>query len=200
MQAPHMAFEHAVALTGGIATGKSSAASIFESMGWAIIDADTIAHTVLDAQHVQVVNLFGRALVHDGHVDRPALGRIVFGDAEKRRQLEALVHPRIYEAIRARAVREDAHQKPYLIDIPLFYERAAYPIERVVVVYAPRSLQKTRLMQREGLSEAEALQRLDAQMDIETKRRRATWVIDNRGDRTQLRKECIRIATAIAKD
>jgi len=192
-----MAFNSAIVLTGGIATGKSTAATIFAALGCVVIDADTIAHTVLDGQSTAIGKMFGSDLIHGDRVDRKALGRIVFADAEKRRELEALLHPLIEQEITRRAAVEEARGKPYLIDIPLFYERAAYPIEQVAVVYAPRELQITRLMAREGLSEAEALQRLDAQMDIEEKRLRATWVIDNTGDRAELERECERVSRLI---
>jgi dephospho-CoA kinase len=192
-----MAFEYAVVLTGGIATGKSTAATILETLGFGVIDADTIAHEVLDAQHKTIGRMFGTSLIHGGRVDRKALGRIIFADSEKRRQLEALLHPLIQQEIERRAAEWDAYQQPYFVDIPLFYELADYPIERVVVVYASRKLQMARLMAREGLSEAEALQRLNAQMDIEEKRHRATWVIDNSADLARLQNECKRIVAKL---
>ena len=195
-----MVFDYAVALTGGIATGKSTASTILRALGFAVIDADTIAHEVLDAQHAAIAEMFGAELIHGERVDRKALGRIVFADPQRRRELEALVHPLIGQEIERRAVVHDARRAPYLIDIPLFYERGAYPIDRIVVVYAPRRLQIERLMAREGMSEAEALQRLDAQMEIETKRRRATWVIDNQGDLAELEAECERVRDAIRAD
>jgi dephospho-CoA kinase len=196
-EAPVMAYEYAVALTGGIATGKSTASTIFRALGFAVIDADTIAHEILDTQHEQIAERFGAELVHRGRIDRRALGRIVFADARRLQELEALLHPLIQEEIARRAGELDALGEPYFIDIPLFYEKAAYPIERVVAVYAPRSLQIKRLMDREGLGEAEALQRLDAQIDIEDKRHRATWVIENTNDLTHLQNECERIAAQI---
>ena len=192
-----MSFNTAIVLTGGIATGKSTVATIFAGLGFAIIDADTIAHTVLDGQSTAIGDMFGLDLIHENRVDRKALGRIVFADVQKRRELEALLHPLIEEEIASQAAIEETRGKPYLIDIPLFYERAAYPIEQVAVVYAPRELQIARLMAREGLSEVEALQRLDAQMDIEEKRLRATWVIDNTGDRAALERECERVTQLI---
>jgi dephospho-CoA kinase len=195
-----MTYRYAVALTGGIATGKSTASTIFRALGFAVIDADTIAHEVLDSQHAAVAEMFGEDLVHADRVDRKGLGRIVFGDVVQRRRLEGLVHPLIGEEIARQADALDARQEPYLIDIPLFYERQAYPIERVVVVYAPRSLQIERLMAREGLSESQALQRLDAQMDIETKRQRATWAIDNQGDLSELQTRCEQVGEAIRAD
>ena len=192
-----MAFDSAIVLTGGIATGKSTAAPIFARLGFVIIDADTIAHAVLDGQFTAIGQMFGSDLIRGDRVDRKALGRIVFADVQKRRELEALLHPLIEEEITRQAAIEETRGKPYLIDIPLFYERAAYPIKQVAVVYAPRELQIARVMARDGLSEAEALQRLDAQMDIEEKRLRATWVIDNTGDRTALERECERVAHLI---
>jgi len=192
-----MAFEHAVALTGGIASGKSSASAIFRDRGWVIIDADTIAHDILNQQHAAVGQLFGHTLVQDGMVDRKALGKIVFGDAARRRELEALLHPLIQEEITQKARHYDTLAEPYLIDIPLFYERKAYPISRVALVYAPRDVQITRMMHRDGLTHAEAIQRLDAQMDIETKRKYATWIIDNTGDLSHLKQECIRVSEMI---
>ena len=195
-----MAFEYAVVLTGGIATGKSTATKILSLLGFRFIDADTIAHAVLDTQHAAVAERFGAELVTEGKVDRKALGAMIFADPQKRRELEALLHPLIEEAIRAQAQKQDALGKPYLIDIPLFFERGAYPIERSVVVYAPAQTQLKRLMEREGFSEAEALQRIEAQMDIEAKREQATWVIDNTGDLAHLQAECERVKGLILQD
>lgn len=193
-----MAYAHATVLTGGIATGKSTAAEIFRSLGFEIIDADTIAHEVLASQREPIAAMFGEQVIRDGEVDRKALGGIVFGDELKRRQLEALLHPLIESKIAQQAERLEALARPYLIDIPLFYERDAYPIDRVIVVYAPRDLQIERLITRNTLTRPEALQRLDAQMDIEEKRIRATWVIDNTADQAHLRDECEQIAAKLS--
>ncbi len=195
-----MAFEHAVVLTGGIASGKSTAGALLSMLGFRIIDADAIAHKVLQEQAPCIAELFGREYLDaEGKVDRKALGSLVFADASARRELEAIVHPPIREEIRRQSEEQERFAKPYLIDIPLFYETGDYPVEKVVVVYAPRSTQRERLVQREGLSEAEAEARLDAQLDIEEKRRRATWVIDNSGDLKQLQWECERVREEILK-
>ncbi len=195
-----MNFRHAIALTGGIATGKSTASGIFRALGFVVIDADTIAHEVLEEQREAIGHMFGAELVSGGRVDRKALGRIVFADINRRKELETLLHPLIQGEITRRASIEDARGEPYFIDIPLFYERAVYPIERVAVVYIPRKMQIVRLMAREGLDEDEVLQRLDAQMDIEVKRERATWVIDNTADLPRLEQECARVAQWIRRD
>ncbi len=188
-----MAFKHAVALTGGIASGKSSACNLLKLYGLRIIDADAVAHEILDKEAGAVAKLFGGEYLEDGCVDRKALGRLVFSDPEAKKALEALLHPKIRDEIARQSERQDALGGPYIVDIPLFYETGSYPIDKVIVVYAPRAVQKARLMERENLSEAEADARLAAQMDIEEKRKRADWVIDNSGNLKQLQRETERI-------
>ena len=191
------AFAYAVALTGGIATGKSSTAKIFSEKGFRIIDADKIAHQVLDTQAAQVATLFGTTYLTKGRIDRKALGRLIFSDAQKRKALESLLHPLIQKEIASLSEMLDRKKSPYLVDIPLFFESDAYPITETIVVYAPKGIQIRRLMQREGYTQEEALQRISAQMDIEAKKAQATYVIDNSGDRDQLARECQRVRHAI---
>lgn len=192
-----MAFEYAIVLTGGIATGKSTVAKIFAEHGFEIIDADKIAHEVLDAQHPQIAGMFGKRFVKEGKVDRKALGAVVFADSRKRKQLEALLHPLINEEIRAEASKLDKLKMPYLIDIPLFFETNRYPIKRSLVVYTTKEQQLKRLMQRDGYNTQNARQRIDAQLPIDEKRDRATYVIDNTGDLAHLRAECERVIKKI---
>jgi dephospho-CoA kinase len=193
-------FRYAVALTGGIGTGKSTVSKTMERLGLRVIDADTIAHRVLDVQSRHIAEMFGNDIVHGGRVDRKALGSIVFSDEVERKKLEGLLHPLIQQEIEAQASKLDKLGEPYLIDIPLFYERNTYPISRVLVVHAPKKLQITRLMERNGLSKTEALQRIGAQMDIEQKRDKTTYLIDNTGDLEQLKRECRRVYTEIVTD
>ena len=192
-----MAFKHAIALTGGIASGKSTACNLFKLYGLRVIDADAIAHAILDKEAAAIGKLFGDAYLKEGKVDRKALGGLIFTDPEAKKRLEALLHPKIYDEIARQSEVQDALGGPYLIDIPLFYETGNYPIEKVILVYAPRTLQKKRLMEREGLSEEEAKRRLDAQMDIEAKRKMADWVIDNGGNLKQLQRETERVFNEI---
>ncbi len=190
-------FKYAIALTGSIATGKSSVAKIFSDYGFEIIDADRVAHHTLDTQILKIAEIFGEIYIVDGKVDRKALGKLVFSDIQKRQALESLLHPLIQSEITSQAKALDRLEKPYLIDIPLFFELNRYAIKRSIVVYAPRQIQLERLMQREGYTQAEAQSRIDTQMDIEQKRALATWVIDNSGDREQLKKECQRVRDLI---
>jgi len=195
-----MAFKYAIVLTGSIATGKSSVAAWLASQGFHIIDADKVAHRILDEQNQAIAAMFGSALVKKGRVDRKALGAIVFSDSAKREKLEALLHPLIYDEIERLSEQQDQFKKPYFIDIPLFFENERYPIERSLVVYTPKEQQLERLIQRDGYSEEEALKRINAQLPVEEKRKRATYVIDNSGTLTQLEKECDRVKEEILND
>lgn len=192
-----MPFEYAVALTGGIATGKSTTTMLLSLYGFRFIDADKIAHSMLDKHSDKIAQLFGDEFVVDGRVDRAKLGGMVFADNTKRRELESLLHPLIYEEIERLAIEQDKYQKPYIIDIPLFFEGDRYPIEKSVVIYTPKAKQLERLVARDGYSLDEALKRIESQMDIEEKRQRATFVIDNSGDLKQLQGECDRVKEEI---
>jgi len=193
-------FKYAIALTGGIATGKSSVSKIFEKEGFTIIDADSIAHQVLNEATRDVAELFGEEVLYESAVNRKALGAIVFQDVQKRKALEALLHPLIYKKILQLSQKEDKKKKPYLIDIPLFFETGRYNTCRVIVVYATQSQQIERGMQRDQLPHKEILRRISAQIDIEEKYSKATYLIDNSGDETQLYQESIRIINEIKKD
>lgn len=195
-----MAFEHAIALTGSISTGKSTTVKLLEAAGFHIIDADTIAHQILDEQHQAIAQMFGESFVKDGKVERKALGALVFSDEEKRKALEALLHPLIYKEIKRLSIKEDALGKPYFIDIPLFFETSRYPIAKSLVIYATQEQQLERLIEREGYTKEEALKRIQSQIPVEEKRKLATYVIDNSGTLTQLGQECERVKKEILND
>jgi len=196
-----MSFSYAVALTGGIATGKSSVAKIFRSFGYTVIDADAIAHEILKTQVKAIGKEFGKAfIVSSESVDRKALGALVFSDSAERKKLEALLHPLIRLEIEKRAAEEEKQAKPYFVDIPLFFETEGYPIKKSLLVYASKEQQLGRLISRDGHSEAEALARIEAQMPIEEKRNLAQYVIDNSGTLSQLEQECKRIQQEIEDD
>ncbi|MRJ02552.1 MAG: dephospho-CoA kinase [Epsilonproteobacteria bacterium] len=180
---------HAIALTGGIATGKSTTANLLKLYGFHVIDADEIAHQVLEGEAESIARLFGEEFVVDGRVDRKRLGRLVFNDERELRKLEELLHPQIRRRIVEAALERERFGVPYIVDIPLFFEREGYPISRVAVVYAPREVQLRRLMERDNLDREEAERRIGLQMDIEKKRFLADYIIDNSGDLKNLQKE-----------
>jgi dephospho-CoA kinase len=195
-----MVFQYAVALTGSISTGKSSAVEILKQNGFQVIDADSIAHQVLDEQYQAIVKEFGEVFVKNEKVDRKLLGRIIFSDQKKRKVLEELLHPLIYDRIVEHSTVLDKSAEPYIVDIPLFFEGGRYNIDKVIVVYAQKEQQLKRLMQREGYSKKEALARINVQIDIEEKRKKATYVIDNSGDLKQLEYETKRVREEILGD
>lgn len=195
-----MAFEYAIALTGSIATGKSTVVSCFSKLGFDIIDADQIAHTILNEEYEAILKLFGKEVTKEGKVDRKALGKIVFSDKNKRQQLEALLHPLIYLRIEVLSIALDRKKKPYFVDIPLFFEGKRYPIKKVLVVYTPPALQLQRLRQRDAMDAAEAEKRIKIQISIDKKRKKADYVIDNSGTLTALKYECERVKEEILGD
>jgi len=184
-----MAFEYAIALTGGIATGKSTVASLLALNGMRVIDADSISHEILDASTSWVKKTFGEEYVNGSKVDRAKLGTLVFSDDEQKKVLEEFLHPKIRDEIEMRSIKQDSFKFPYLIDIPLFFEKGSYDIKESVVVYTPPDIQLERFMKRNGYSKEESLKRINSQMPIEEKKKRATWVIDNSKNLKHLQQE-----------
>ncbi|HIC43994.1 MAG TPA: dephospho-CoA kinase [Sulfurimonas sp.] len=172
-------YEYAIALTGGIATGKSTVASLMKLHGIGVIDADAIAHELLDVHHKKIAEMFGDQYVRKNRVLRENLGKIIFTNEDKKAQLEDFIHPLIRIEIEKRAAKADAKEFPYLIDIPLFFEKGAYDIKDSVVIYTPPAVQLDRYMKRNKLDTDEAMIRINSQMSIDEKKERATWVIDN---------------------
>lgn len=184
-----------IGLTGGIASGKSTASGFLRELGVEVIDADRLARLVVapgGPALEEIREAFGPSvLLPDGSLDRPALAARVFGDEAALSRLNRIVHPRVEEE----AVREIARirsRKPGAVivyDVPLLYEGGmAERFDRVVVIYVPRQVQVRRLRERDRLTEEQALARLASQMDIEEKARRADFVVDNRGSREELRR------------
>jgi len=176
-----MDYEYAIALTGGIATGKSTVGSLLRLYGMIIIDADEIAHKILDNSLGEIKALFGERFIVDEKVDRVALGAIVFSNKEKRETLQNILHPKIKAEIFKQSRKYEGFKFPYLIDIPLFFEKqeSYKEFKRSVLIYATKELQLQRLMKRDCLSKDEALLRLKAQMPIDEKKSLATkvWII-----------------------
>lgn len=185
-----MAFKFAIALTGGIATGKSTVASLLSLNGMRIIDADTISHEILDASLEWVRETFGDEYIDGVKVNRAKLGTYIFSNPHAKKVLEDYLHPKIRAEIEKQSEKQDGFEFPYLIDIPLFFEKSGYDIKESVVVYTPSEIQLERFMKRNGYAQEESLRRINSQMPIEEKKKRATWVIDNSKDLKHLQGEC----------
>ena len=175
-----------VALTGGIATGKSYVLRRLQALGVPCIDADVLAHGVMAAgteATAAIVEQFGDVLGPDGAVDRAKLGPVVFADPAARRALEAIVHPAVYRSIAAalRGFERIGGTPLVVVDIPLLYETGnAAEFSTVVATVCSRDRQLARLAER-GLSPQEAEQRLAAQLPAEQKAARADYAISTDG-------------------
>lgn len=177
-----------IGLTGGIASGKSTVSKVLQKMGAIRIDADDKAHDIIEAHKPaweDIVEYFGRAVLNpDLTVNREKLGQIVFNDPEKLDKLNQITHPRVMESFKddLQAIRAATPDAVVVLDIPLLYEIHAERICDVIwVVWVDRETQIKRLMNRNGFSEEEAIKRIDSQMSLDEKARRANVVIDNRG-------------------
>ena len=179
-----------IALTGGIAAGKSAVARRFEALGVPVHDADVAARAVVEpgsAGLAAVVDTFGtQVLDASGRLDRPAMRERVFADPAARRRLEAIIHPRVRQWLHERALAE---RGPYcLLAIPLLAENIAHYrwVDRVLLVDAPESLQIARLMTRDGIDETLARRMLAQQATRAERRALADDVIENDGDEAAL--------------
>ena len=185
-----MAFKYAIALTGGIATGKSTVASLMALNGMRVIDADSISHKILDDSHAWVEETFGAKYVDNSKVKRTLLGEMIFSDKDSKKILEDYLHPKIRSEIEKQSIKQDSFKFPYLIDIPLFFENGAYNIQDSVVVYTPADVQLERFIKRNAYSKEESLKRIATQMPIDDKKAKATWIIDNSKNLKHLQQEC----------
>jgi len=175
-----------IGLTGGIASGKSTVSETLEKMGAIILDADKIAHSVMESGEPawqEIVDFFGRDILNeDKSINRKELGKIVFNDPEKLAKLNAITHYRIREKLRAelKAIETDAADKIVVVEIPLLYETGWEKwVDEVWVVWVDRETQIRRLIKRDGIDRKAALQRIESQMSLDEKARRANIVIDN---------------------
>ncbi|GAA7635879.1 dephospho-CoA kinase [Helicobacter pylori] len=187
-----MVLKNAIALTGGIGTGKSTTIKILESQGYPILDADKIAHQLLQEHRFEIAQHFGSEILEKDILNRKKLGAIVFQNANELKWLEDFLHPLIRECMLEKAYELGKNHQAYFLDIPLFFEvggKKCYPVGMVVLIYAPKALQIERLLERDKLKEAEILQRLACQMDIEQKRAMSDYIIDNSSGLKDLNKQ-----------
>ncbi|WP_433022347.1 dephospho-CoA kinase [Kribbella sp. CA-294648] len=178
-----------VGLTGGIGAGKSSVATRLRERGAVVIDSDVLAREVVARGTdglAEVVEAFGDVLTADGELDRPAVGRIVFGDEVARRKLEAIIHPRV----RARAAEIEAGAPADAVvvhDIPLLVETGqSDKFDLLLVVDVPVEVQVERLTRDRGMTRAEAESRIASQATREQRLAVADVVVDTSGSLAEL--------------
>lgn len=174
-------------LTGGIATGKSTADNFFKKHHIPIVDSDKIAHHIYDPGkqgYNEVVTEFSSAILDsDKKINRKRLGEIVFHNPQKMQRLDEITHPLIYQEVvnKLNKYREQA-EKIVIFDAPLLYETGGQRLcDFVLVISLPESLQLKRLMERNNLTESQAQARIDSQMPLAKKIAKADFVVDNTG-------------------
>jgi dephospho-CoA kinase len=194
---------HVFGLTGGIGSGKSTVADRFRATGLPVIDADRIAREVVEPGTEglrAVVDAFGPSvLTADGALDRAALAAIVFGDDEKRRRLNGLLHPRIAARTFERTAALDAAgERLACYEAALLVENGlADAFRPLVVVSAPEDVQVARAVARDGSTAEQALARIRAQLPLQEKVRAADYVIDNGGARQATLRRADEVLAAI---
>ena len=187
----------AVGLTGGVAAGKSAVAEIWRKAGVPVVSADDFAREAVapgTAGLKRVVEIFGtEVLLPDGALDRRALGRVVFADAEARRRLEAVVHPEVRALAQEwRARQRDAGEELAVWEIPLLFETGMEDeVDIVVVVQAPEALRRRRMAETREMDEKEAQAVIDAQLPDGERRERADILIENSGTRAELARRAL---------
>ncbi len=185
-----------IGLTGGIATGKSTVAKMFQGKGAKLINLDKIAHEVMEpntSAWKKIIATFGeRILLPDNTVDRIKLGKIVFSDPEKLRKLEKIIHPAVLERWREKVARisKEAPGSIIISEVPLLFEKNLHcSFDATILVYAPPSVQIKRLIDRDSITPDEANRRLQAQIPIDEKLSLATWIIYNDSTLEKTRKQ-----------
>ena len=181
-----------VGLTGGISSGKSTVSSYLKQLKIPVIDADEVARKVVEPNSQgarEIRKTFGSDVFEeDGSLNRQKLGSLIFSNAENRQKLDDLLQPLIKIMILDEI--EEYRQKGenmIVLDLPLLFEKQYEELcEEIIVVYIPKELQLERLMRRNQYTKQEALSRIDSQLSIEEKRKRATVLLDNQGTIQQL--------------
>jgi dephospho-CoA kinase len=191
-----------VGLTGGVGSGKSTVAAMLRELGAAVVDADEASHAVYEPGtpgFAAVVREFGDGYMRKGRIDRKALGRLVFKDADARRRLNAIVHPLVREWMAERTAEALERGADVVVqDVPLLFENQLEELfPTVVLVWVPRDVQVERLVSGRGFTPEQAREVIAAQLPIDDKRRRSTHVIDNTGTTESTRVQVERLWRAL---
>ncbi|HSO57054.1 MAG TPA: dephospho-CoA kinase [Paenisporosarcina sp.] len=190
-----------IGLTGSIASGKSTISAMLKEKGYPIIDADVVARIVVEpgtSNLQEIKRQFGASVINeDGTLNRDALGKLIFNDPAKRKQLNDLMHPAIRsEMLRQRDELLKNGQKILIMDIPLLFEsRLQHFVDKILVVSVTEETQLERLMNRNSLSKEEATSRIHSQLPVSEKEKGADAVIYNNGTIAQSQQQLERILT-----
>lgn len=187
-----------IGLTGGIASGKSTVSELLSVFGFKVIDADKAAREAVKKGSkglAQVREVFGdEAIDENGEMNRRYMGDLVFNHPEKRLELNAIIHPIVRDIMEEEKQEYLKQGYNVIMDIPLLFENELEnTVDEVWVVYTSESIQMDRLMQRNNLSLEDAKARVYSQISIDKKSRMADHVIDNLGDKLELKQNLERL-------
>ena len=179
-------------VTSSIAAGKSSFLKIAENMGFSCLSADEISAQILQKNANKISKLFeNENLLKNHKIDKKALAELIFKDKFAKKKLENFMHPLIRAEILEKIQHLEQENKPFFVEIPLFFETKAYEnLGKVIVIYSTKELSLERLIKRNNLSKKEAILRLNSQIDIEEKIKKADFVIENLGSFEEFEKKC----------
>ena len=181
-----------IGLTGGIATGKNSAAKIMSKLGAKVIDADKISHALTKRGEPllkEIALVFGKEILTKcGSLNRYKLGKIVFSNKKAKIKLEKILHKRIIAQIKADIKK--VNKKNIVLNVPLLFETGLEKLcDKTIVVWVPLNIQAKRLMLRDKISLKDAQNKIFSQMPIEKKMKKADFVVDNGGSKALLAKQ-----------
>lgn len=192
-----------IALTGGIASGKSTVSKWFRERGVPVIDCDALVHSSYHEggqMYLAVLDAFGpRILNEEGQIDRGKLSDIVFKDEAALKRLSDITHPIVRTLVEKQATElEESGHKVIIVDIPLLYESGMQKqYEKVIVVHVPLDLQLKRLIERNHFSEDEAKRRIHSQMSLDDKAKMADYLVSNTGSLEDLFKQLERLLDSL---
>lgn len=182
-----------IGITGSIASGKSTVTRYLREQGYQIIDSDDIVHKLYEEDNVikKIVSSFSSEILENGKVDRKKLGQIIFNNKDKRLILNSIIHPFVIKKIKEKTSSyKGKHDNLIFVDIPLLYEEnLEHLVDKVIVIYLNQTKQIKRLMVRDSIDEEYAIKKIKASMNLEVKKAKADYVIDNSFDLSNTYKE-----------
>ena len=184
-----------VGITGSFGTGKTAVAKLLARQGAKVLDADEIAHRLIAPRgtcYPTIVRQFGKGILTRGRIDRRKLARIVFADPRKLKQLEKIIHPAVGREIQAKlkGFAKNKRNRIVAVEVPLLFESGLNRlVDQVIVVKSSREVQWKRLTARSNMPKEEIAKRIQSQMPLQEKIKRADFVVDNSGDLNNTQKQ-----------
>lgn len=179
-------FNYAYAVSGGIGSGKSTVCKILADLGYQVLDADKIAHKVLESKTHEILEEFGEGILENGKINRKNLGKIVFAHKEKLQILQNILNPSIYQELFSQCQMLEEMKKPYFIEIALLFEQRDVLNFKNKILVVGRDILR-RVKERDGLSDSEIQSRIKSQMSVEEKKIYASKIIKNCSTLSELR-------------